>query len=120
MISATKRHPVPINIEKEIYDYGKGSVSEEMVHRFYVEDASVLFKNALEQKQKVETEKLLRQAMDDYEKEILQSGKSHSRTNAWMCGQEELKTEYAQQWYMENYLGTIEISRNTLVGEIKM
>ena len=72
----------------------KGSVrkkGKKWYYRFYVEDASgnLVQKEYAGTESKSETEKLLRQAMDDYEKKkfVAKVGKSHSRTTYWMCGQ---------------------------------
>ena len=58
-------------------------------------------KNTLEQKAKCETEKLLRQAMDDYESKKFVA-KSENLTVGElldMGAEEELKDRNSQQWY---------------------
>ena len=84
----------------------KGSVrkkGKKWYYRFYVEDASgnLVQKECVGTESKSETEKLLRQAMDDYEKKEIccQSGKSHSRTTFGCVGRGGIKNRYAQQWY---------------------
>ena len=59
-------------------------------YRFYVEDASgnLVQKECVGTESKSETEKLLRQAMDDYEKRNLLPKRKISQSDSfWMCGQ---------------------------------
>ncbi len=71
----------------------KGSVrkkGKKWYYRFYVEDASgnLVQKECVGTESKSETEKLLRQAMDDYEKRnLLPKRKISQSDNFWMCGQ---------------------------------
>ena len=68
----------------------KGSVrkkGKKWYYRFYVEDARInlVQKECVEQKAKSETGKLLRQAMDDYEKRnLLPKRKISQSDNFWM------------------------------------
>ncbi len=71
----------------------KGSVrkkGKKWYYRFYVEDASgnLVQKECVGTESKSETEKLLRQAMDDYEKRNLLPKRIISQSDSfWMCGQ---------------------------------
>ncbi len=71
----------------------KGSVrkkGKKWYYRFYVEDASgnLVQKECVGTESKSETEKLLRQAMDDYEKRNLLPKRKISQSDSfWMCGQ---------------------------------
>ena len=71
----------------------KGSVrkkGKKWYYRFYVEDASgnLVQKECVGTESKSETEKLLRQAMDDYEKRNLLPKRKISQLDSfWMCGQ---------------------------------
>ena len=70
----------------------KGSVrkkGKKWYYRFYVEDASgkLIQKEYVGTENKTETEKLLRQAMDDYEKRnVLPSLRISHSLNYWMIG----------------------------------
>ncbi len=83
----------------------KGSVrkkGKKWYYRFYVEDASgnLVQKECVGTESKSETEKLLRQAMDDYEKKKFVAKAEISQSDSfWMCGQRGIKNRYAQQWY---------------------
>ena len=83
----------------------KGSVrkkGKKWYYRFYVEDASgnLVQKECVGTESKSETEKLLRQAMDDYEKKkFVAKAESHSRTTFGCVGRGGIKNRYAQQWY---------------------
>ncbi len=71
----------------------KGSVRKKERNgttRFYVEDASgnLVQKECVGTESKSGTEKLLRQAMDDYEKKKFVAKRKISQSdNFWMCGQ---------------------------------
>ena len=92
----------------------KGSVrkkGKKWYYRFYVEDASgnLVQKECVGTESKSETEKLLRQAMDDYEKKKFVA-KAENLTvgqllDVW--AEEELKTGTLSNGTVENYLGTI-------------
>ena len=92
----------------------KGSVrkkGKKWYYRFYVEDASgnLVQKECVGTESKSETEKLLRQAMDDYEKKKFVA-KADNLTvgqllDVW--AEEELKTGTLSNGTVENYLGTI-------------
>ena len=94
----------------------KGSVrkkGKKWYYRFYVEDASgnLVQKECVGTESKSGTEKLLRQAMDDYEKKKFVA-KAENLTvgqllDVW--AEEELKTGTLSNGTVENYLGTFAI-----------
>ncbi len=98
----------------------KGSVrkkGKKWYYRFYVEDASgnLVQKEYAGTESKSETEKLLRQAMDDYE-----SKKFVAKTENLTVGElldiwaeEELKTGTLSNGTVENYLGAITNDQET-------
>ena len=101
----------------------KGSVrkkGKKWYYRFYVEDASgnLVQKECVGTESKSETEKLLRQAMDDYEKKKFVA-KADNLTvgqllDVW--AEEELKTGTLSNGTVENYLGTIRNIKKALEG----
>lgn len=110
----------------------KGSVrkkGKKWYYRFYVEDASgnLVQKEYAGTESKSETEKLLRQAMDDYESKKF-IAKSENITvgellDIW--AEEELKTGTLSNGTVQNYLGAITnikkhpISERKLIGFLK-
>ena len=106
----------------------KGSVrkkGKKWYYRFYVEDASgnLVQKEYAGTESKSETEKLLRQAMDDYE-----SKKFVAKTDNLTVGElldmwaeEELKVGTLSNGTVENYLGAITVvSRNIRLQNAKL
>ena len=95
----------------------KGSVrkkGKKWYYRFYVEDASgnLVQKEYAGTESKSETEKLLRQAMDDYESKKF-IAKSENITvgellDIW--AEEELKTGTLSNGTVQNYLGAVYVS----------
>ena len=105
----------------------KGSVrkkGKKWYYRFYVEDASgnLVQKECVGTESKSETEKLLRQAMDDYEKKKFVA-KADNLTvgqllDVW--AEEELKTGTLSNGTVENYLGTIRNIKKHPLAERKL
>ena len=105
----------------------KGSVrkkGKKWYYRFYVEDASgnLVQKECVGTESKSETEKLLRQAMDDYEKKKFVA-KAENLTvgqllDVW--AEEELKTGTLSNGTVENYLGTIRNIKKHPLAERKL
>lgn len=105
----------------------KGSVrkkGKKWYYRFYVEDASgnLVQKECVGTESKSETEKLLRQAMDDYEKKKFVA-KAENLTvgqllDVW--AEEELKTGTLSNGTVENYLGTIRNIKKHPLAERKI
>ena len=105
----------------------KGSVrkkGKKWYYRFYVEDASgnLVQKEYAGTESKSETEKLLRQAMDDYEKKKFVA-KAENLTvgqllDVW--AEEELKTGTLSNGTVENYLGTIRNIKKHPLAERKL
>ena len=105
----------------------KGSVrkkGKKWYYRFYVEDASgnLVQKECVGTESKSETEKLLRQAMDDYEKKKFVA-KAENLTvgqllDVW--AEEELKTGTLSNGTVENYLGTIRNIKKHSLAERKL
>ncbi len=105
----------------------KGSVrkkGKKWYYRFYVEDASgnLVQKEYAGTESKSETEKLLRQAMDDYE-----SKKFVARTDNLTVGElldmwaeEELKVGTLSNGTVENYLGAIRSIKKHPIAERKL
>ena len=114
-------------ISKETYDYGKRickKKGKKWYYRFYVEDASgnLVQKECVGTESKSETEKLLRQAMDDYEKKKFVA-KAENLTvgqllDVW--AEEELKTGTLSNGTVENYLGTIRNIKKHPLAERKL
>ncbi len=105
----------------------KGSVrkkGKKWYYRFYVEDASgnLVQKECVGTESKSGTEKLLRQAMDDYEKKKFVA-KAENLTvgqllDVW--AEEELKTGTLSNGTVENYLGTIRNIKKHPLAERKL
>ena len=105
----------------------KGSVrkkGKKWYYRFYVEDASgnLVQKECVGTESKSGTEKLLRQAMDDYEKKKFVA-KADNLTvgqllDVW--AEEELKTGTLSNGTVENYLGTIRNIKKHPLAERKL
>ena len=105
----------------------KGSVrkkGKKWYYRFYVEDASgnLVQKECVGTESKSETEKLLRQAMDDYE-----SKKFVAKTDNLTVGElldmwaeEELKVGTLSNGTVENYLGAIRCIKKHPIAERKL
>lgn len=105
----------------------KGSVrkkGKKWYYRFYVEDASgnLVQKEYAGTESKSETEKLLRQAMDDYE-----SKKFVAKTDNLTVGElldmwaeEELKVGTLSNGTVENYLGAIRCIKKHPIAERKL
>ncbi len=104
----------------------KGSVrkkGKKWYYRFYVEDASgnLVQKEFAGTESKSETEKLLRQAMDDYEKRnLLPKRKISQSDNFDVWAEEELKTGTLSNGTVENYLGTIRNIKKHPMAERKL
>ena len=97
---------------------------KEWYYRFYVEDASgnLVQKEYAGTESKSETEKLLRQAMDDYE-----SKKFVAKTDNLTVGElldmwaeEELKVGTLSNGTVENYLGAIRCIKKHPIAERKL
>ena len=105
----------------------KGSVrkkGKKWYYRFYVEDASgnLVQKEYAGTESKSETEKLLRQAMDDYESKKF-IAKSENITvgellDIW--AEEELKTGTLSNGTVQNYLGAITNIKKHPISERKL
>ena len=105
----------------------KGSVrkkGKKWYYRFYVEDASgnLVQKEYAGTESKSETEKLLRQAMDDYESKKF-IAKSENITvgellDIW--AEEELKTSTLSNGTVQNYLGAITNIKKHPISERKL
>ena len=119
---------VPIvRCRKETYNYGKRICKKkrkEWYYRFYVEDASgnLVQKEYAGTESKSETEKLLRQAMDDYESKKF-IAKSENITvgellDIW--AEEELKTGTLSNGTVQNYLGAITNIKKHPISERKL
>ena len=105
----------------------KGSVrkkGKKWYYRFYVEDASgnLVQKEYAGTESKSETEKMLRQAMDDYE-----SKKFVAKTDNLTVGElldmwaeEELKVGTLSNGTVENYLGAIRCIKKHPIAERKL
>ena len=119
---------VPIvRCRKETYNYGKRickKKGKKWYYRFYVEDASgnLVQKEYAGTESKSETEKLLRQAMDDYESKKF-IAKSENITvgellDIW--AEEELKTGTLSNGTVQNYLGAITNIKKHPISERKL
>ena len=119
---------VPIvRCRKETYNYGKRickKKGKKWYYRFYVEDASgnLVQKEYAGTESKSETEKLLRQAMYDYE-----SKKFVAKTDNLTVGElldmwaeEELKVGTLSNGTVENYLGAIRCIKKHPIAERKL
>ena len=105
----------------------KGSVrkkGKKWYYRFYVEDASgnLVQKEYAGTESKSETEKLLRQAMDDYDNKKFVA-KTDNLTvgdllNLW--SEEELKTGTLSNGTVENYLGAIRVIKKHPIADRKL
>ena len=105
----------------------KGSVrkkGKKWYYRFYVEDASgnLVQKEYAGTESKSETEKLLRQAMDDYEskKFIAKSDNIALKDLLDMRAEEELKVGTLSNGTVENYLGAIRCIKKHPIADRKL
>ena len=105
----------------------KGSVrkkGKKWYYRFYVEDASgnLVQKEYAGTESKSETEKLLRQAMDDYEskKFIAKSDNIALKDLLDMWAEEELKVSTLSNGTVENYLGAIRCIKKHPIADRKL